>query len=271
MRFLFIIYIFSCIQSDLFSQNLEVKVYSESNAGLTEVFVDNDEYSPITIEFDFDLKNMKSTLGAKFSIVVPAKSMKYAATKLSVDDARKVYGYKLKNAMFRGDFNASVDKGFVYELPYEIGSTYKVFQGYNGKMTHKGENALDFSMAVGDIITASREGIVVEVVQENSRTCFDPECVKYNNYILILHGDGSFAEYTHIKKDGSFVQAGDTVSVGEQIGYSGKVGYASGPHLHFEVYVPTKRGKQTLKTLFRTENKTPELLQEGKSYIRIKN
>ena len=271
MRFLFIVYILFCIQSNLISRDFEVKIYSETNAGITDFLVDNDEYFPVTIEFEFDLKNMKSTLGAHFTVVVPAKTMKHVVTKLTVDDAKKVYGYKVKTGLTMGDINASVDMGFVYELPYQVGSTYKVFQGYNGKITHKGENALDFSMAVGDVITASRDGIVVEVVQKNSRTCFDPECVKYNNFILILHSDGSFAEYTHIMKDGSLVQAGDTIAIGEQIGYSGKVGYASGPHLHFEVYVPSKRGKKTLKTLFRTENETSELLVEGKSYIRVKN
>ncbi len=80
MRFLFIVYLLSCIQSNLISRDFEVKVYSETNAGVTEFFVDNDEYFPVTIEFEFDLKNMKSTLGAHFTVVVPEKARKQLLT-----------------------------------------------------------------------------------------------------------------------------------------------------------------------------------------------
>jgi len=92
---------------------------------------------------------------------------------------------------------------------------YVINQGYMGKSTHKGINALDFSMPLGTEILAVRSGVVVKVIQSNDKSCIQKECVKFNNLIIIYHKDGTFAEYVILKKriKGESWQSGYTGSI----------------------------------------------------------
>jgi hypothetical protein len=62
-----------------------------------------------------------------------------------------------------------------------------------------------------------------------------------NNYIWIEHPNGEWSKYTHVRT-GSVAanghQTGDFVQAGEALGIEGQVGFAGGPHLHFEVALP---------------------------------
>ena len=55
----------------------------------------------------------------------------------------------------------------------------------------------------------------------------------YGSYVVISHGNGSQTLYSHMSKVSAF--DGQTVSKGDVIGYVGKTGLATGPHLHFEI------------------------------------
>lgn len=57
----------------------------------------------------------------------------------------------------------------------------------------------------------------------------------YGNYVLIDHGGGMATLYAHMTSRA--VYPGQTVAMGELIGYVGSTGNSSGPHLHFEVRV----------------------------------
>jgi len=60
-------------------------------------------------------------------------------------------------------------------------------------------------------------------------------CCSYGLYVVIDHGNGYQTLYAHLSKVS--VSVGERVSQGELIGYGGRSGYATGPHLHFEVHV----------------------------------
>jgi len=95
------------------------------------------------------------------------------------------------------------------------------------------------------------------------------KCKKYNNLIIIYHPDGTFAEYTHIKHNGSKVKIGDKVSKGQLIGYSGNVGWSSGPHLHLVIFNQNLDNRETLKTKFKTgDGSIIEYLVEKEEYSR---
>lgn len=51
----------------------------------------------------------------------------------------------------------------------------------------------------------------------------------------IDHGGGMTTLYGHM--DGFAVSAGQTVSIGQVLGYVGNSGFSQGPHLHFEVRI----------------------------------
>ena len=58
----------------------------------------------------------------------------------------------------------------------------------------------------------------------------------YGYYIIINHNNGYWTLYAHLSRFASDVDAGDIVQRGQLIGYIGSTGWATGPHLHFEVW-----------------------------------
>lgn len=61
----------------------------------------------------------------------------------------------------------------------------------------------------------------------------------YGNKIVVDHGGGYVTLYAHCSK--ILVKAGQHVEQGEVIGYVGSTGWATGPHLHFEIMFEGER------------------------------
>ena len=57
----------------------------------------------------------------------------------------------------------------------------------------------------------------------------------YGKYVMIDHGNNVTTLYGHLSK--IYVVKGQKIGVGEVIGQEGETGWATGPHLHFEVRV----------------------------------
>jgi hypothetical protein len=119
-------------------------------------------------------------------------------------------------------------------------------QGFNGRVSHKDVYAVDFDMPEGEKVCAARSGKVVGMRKDSDKGGFDKKFMNDANYVQIEHSDGTVAMYGHFKKDGVFVDVGDVVFAGEVIGLSGKTGYVTGPHLHFDV----GRGQKTIPFKF---------------------
>lgn len=99
--------------------------------------------------------------------------------------------------------------------------------GYNREsgaetIIHKGT---DFKAAFGTPIYAINDGIV-------RMTKFFSV---YGNTVIIDHGLGIESMYMHLSK--MTVKPGQTVVKGQIIGYTGDVGYATGPHLHLTIRI----------------------------------
>ena len=140
--------------------------------------------------------------------------------------------------------NTVHDDDHLYSLPYASNKSYQVLQGFGSRFSHTGleEFALDIDMPVGTPVHAARAGMVAEVEESHNRGCWDDGCGKYANFIVIRHSDGTTGEYYHLRKGGSVVDVGDTVTQGQKIGYSGNTGHTTMPHLHFAVYCPASWG-----------------------------
>ena len=54
-------------------------------------------------------------------------------------------------------------------------------------------------------------------------------------YIIINHNNGYYSVYGHMSRFYEGMSKGTTVERGQQIGYIGSSGWATGPHLHFEI------------------------------------
>ena len=59
----------------------------------------------------------------------------------------------------------------------------------------------------------------------------------YGNTVMIDHGNGVVTLYAHQPSGGIKVSVGQRVRKGQRIGTVGMTGYATGPHLHFEVRI----------------------------------
>ena len=57
----------------------------------------------------------------------------------------------------------------------------------------------------------------------------------YGNHIIINHNNGYYSLYGHLSGFASGIREGSVVSRGQLIGYVGSSGWATGPHLHFEI------------------------------------
>ena len=120
-----------------------------------------------------------------------------------------------------------------YVLPYPVGETYQVHLSQcSGSYHSKGQPdqfAVDFGMDIGTLITASRDGTVVHVVENGIDGEFP------NNLVVVRHSDDTYAQYMHLTQYGAIPEEGEFVSRGDSIGFSGATGLAGYPHLHFVV------------------------------------
>tara|TARA_R100001509_G_scaffold64187_2_gene35334 strand:+ start:30972 stop:31820 length:849 start_codon:yes stop_codon:yes gene_type:complete len=203
----------------------------------------NSNYYPVTIELDLKLKNMISSEKNPLTTVIPGKS-KLELLELEVDTPNSSSGWEYNFKYYQGSIFAKHNDKIAYRLPYKIGEQHRLDQGYNGKFSHKGDSrySLDFNMEEGTEIYSSRAGTVVEIEARYSNGGKHKSFIDKANYVTILHDDGTFAQYSHLRKNGVTVSIGQKVKVGERIGYSGSTGYVTGPHLHFTVLQAKKGG-----------------------------
>jgi len=268
MKFYFFIFLVFTIS--LCKAKHNVRIYPEkTDSGIT-IYADNHEFCHMSIKIDFNNVNLNIDGTNNKIYVIDAKKKRQLLVKLSISKNAKTYKLSYKSKAIYGNYNLKeYDIDYKYNLPYEKSNIFRVSQGYNGKSSHQNKNALDFSMPIGTKITSIRDGIVIKVVEENSKNCAREKCKKFNNSILIYHPDGTFAIYSHIKKNGAIVDIGDKVTKGQVIGYSGNVGFSSGPHLHLSVFKQNFKKRQTLKTKFKIGNgDDAEYLIEKNKYIR---
>ena len=124
----------------------------------------------------------------------------------------------------------SIPRGYkeraMFQMPSEGGRITSGFgrrrNPFDGGFSsfHKG---VDIGLDLGTRFRAAREGVVI----------FAQRMGGYGNCIFIRHSDGFVSVYAHGKK--IMVRRGDVVQRGQLIGYVGRTGNATGPHLHFEI------------------------------------
>ncbi|MBQ7637485.1 MAG: peptidoglycan DD-metalloendopeptidase family protein [Clostridia bacterium] len=108
--------------------------------------------------------------------------------------------------------------------PNQINSDY----GYRWGRLH---GAIDIGSSsgtsLGKTVVAAAQGTVVVAGVHSS----------YGYYVKIDHGNGMQTLYAHCMAGSLLVSAGDRVYAGQPIARVGQTGYATGPHLHFEVII----------------------------------
>ncbi len=116
--------------------------------------------------------------------------------------------------------------GWPHDLVDDVTAGYGEFRTYNGGLTHAFHYGVDFGVNFARMnIYAPAKGRVVFAGPLDIR----------GNATFIDHGWGVYTAYYH--QDEILVHVGDIVEPGQVIGYTGKSGRVSGPHLHWEVWV----------------------------------
>lgn len=100
--------------------------------------------------------------------------------------------------------------------------------GYRGDEFHGG---IDIMAAGGSTIMAASPGTVVTVAEDGG----------WGAYVKVDHGGGVYTLYAHMISGSQTVSVGQFVNAGDSLGLVGQTGYASVPHLHFEVYAGGSR------------------------------
>jgi urea transporter/murein DD-endopeptidase MepM/ murein hydrolase activator NlpD len=155
---------------------------------------------------------------------------------------------------------------FPLQLPF-LGN-WIVSQGYEGKITHKGDwsKALDFVVLDEEMKTYKNNGMLCEDFHCFGKPVLSPadayvvESIDYiednpigevdtklnwGNTLVLNHLPGLFTKFSHLQKFSLKVKKGDYVKKGDIIALVGNSGRSPEPHLHFQVQTTPFIGSKT--------------------------
>ena len=103
--------------------------------------------------------------------------------------------------------------------------TRRVYRYSNGSSSTSIHAGIDYGVPTGTEVTACGSGKVILACMR----------IVSGNSVIIEHAPGVYSIYYHMDK--IEVEENTTVSAGALLGYSGATGFATGPHLHWEIRV----------------------------------
>ncbi len=87
------------------------------------------------------------------------------------------------------------------------------------------------SVSAADDALVAEAGVVLEARRWSG----------YGNWLRVRHAGGWDTGYGHISRYAPGIHAGSRVRQGQVVAYVGSTGSATGPHLHYEVWLKGKR------------------------------
>ena len=264
-----LITLWMCMVACVDNPEYDIQVYDEEiNDHEVILYADNNEPFPVSVELHLELSGLQSShRNGDITVLNPNEKKQALALLNPVPGESWSYESSLR-MIFGNVLIERYDTNYQYALPYAPGSQELVTQGYHGKMSHQNEYALDFNMKEGTPVYAARDGLVIKVVDHHKKSCTDESCTEFNNFITIQHTDGTCADYGHLQKNSARVKMGDQVTTNTHIADSGQTGWATGPHLHFVVYLPSLDKAKTIPPLFKMEGEKFGYLQADEIYRR---
>lgn len=242
-----------------------VSLRAQNQGDAIAIFIENNNPYGVTVVLEANHRNMRAEPAEKEISLKANSSLCYTKLYPQGNNSRYSYHY----SWIIGTKDAQHDTNFLYRLPYALGSSHIVSQGYNGAFSHFGQSqyAIDFAMKIGTKIYAARDGIVVRTRADSNRVGTTREYAKDGNFITIEHEDGTLATYYHLQQNGVVVKVGEKVAQGELLGYSGNTGFSSGPHLHFAVFKAKNASTtESIPVRFRSEQGIIQEPLRGKAY-----
>ncbi len=124
-------------------------------------------------------------------------------------------------------------KGFLLRTPVDGARITSTF----GQRKHpvlgytRAHQGVDFGAGTGTPILAAGDGVVLEARR----------WAGYGNWLRIRHAGQWDTGYGHISRYAPGIHAGSRVRQGQVVAYVGATGLATGPHLHYEVWLKGQR------------------------------
>jgi len=137
-----------------------------------------------------------------------------------------------------GDPHARPDAEYLYTPPVPERGLFTIAQGFDGTYSHNTSGsryAIDIGMPIGSAVRAARGGLVISVQDSHAGGGNSVAYRSQTNSVYVLHSDGTFGIYAHLRQHSALVRPGQTVRAGQIVAQSGNTGYSTGPHLHFAV------------------------------------
>ena len=246
-----------------------IRFIKEQTGDVISLRVKSDYVTEFTVTVEATLENTTASRPLPFTVESAGRSS-FVLVRFEPTDKRQRWHFEYHPYWQLGTPRVTTSNDADYAMPFGPGR-YVVMQGPRGTFSHNvgsgSENAVDWTVPEGTIVCAARDGRVVGVRQDSNIGGADRSLRGFANFVIIKHSDGTFAEYLHLQKDGVMVNIGDQVTTGQPIGLSGQTGFASKPHLHFDVFqaIDGKR-KVSLPFRLKTNHGTFTEFVRGQAY-----
>ncbi|MCP5140726.1 MAG: peptidoglycan DD-metalloendopeptidase family protein [Gammaproteobacteria bacterium] len=128
-------------------------------------------------------------------------------------------GHPMRKTFLRSPIkNAPVTSGFTLSRYHPVLKTWRAHRG------------VDYGASTGTPIRSTADGTITKLGWSNG----------YGKVVTIQHAGRYSTLYAHMSRFAPKLKEGSRVSQGQVIGYVGKTGLATGPHLHFEFRIDGK-------------------------------
>jgi murein DD-endopeptidase MepM/ murein hydrolase activator NlpD len=216
------------IESSLFQAAADASLDDRVAFELAEIF----QYD---IDFVLDIQQ-----GDRFTVVYeeifqdgePLRTGNILAAKF-INEGREYRAVRYTDAQHHADYFApdgrSLRKAFI-RAPVQfsrISSRFNPSRRHPVLNTIRAHRGVDYAAPVGTPVRAAGDG----------RVRFAGRQGGYGNVIELEHGSGVVTVYGHLSRFASRMHRGQRVDLGQVIGYVGRTGLATGPHLHYEYRV----------------------------------
>ncbi|MGM0414722.1 MAG: M23 family metallopeptidase [Bacillota bacterium] len=114
------------------------------------------------------------------------------------------------------------DESFIWPLEGRLTTDFGATRYHNNELANR-HSGIDIAAPTGTPVAASNTGQVT----------LAEDLLATGKTIIIDHGWNIYTSYLHLSE--LFVEKGDYISKGEEIGAVGSTGFSTGPHLHWSV------------------------------------
>jgi murein DD-endopeptidase MepM/ murein hydrolase activator NlpD len=224
------------------AQQRTVRIERRGDPATPALYAVNENHAPVQLKLDLKrLDNLRPaglapgrSLPDHFLVPARGELRLVALQRVGPGSTGLDYDYRWQ----LGDPAAQPDANYAYLAPIPTSGSFRVTQSFNGGFSHRGDSgryAVDIAMPVGTAVRAARGGLVISVTDQHIGGGNSPGYRDQTNSVYVMHDDGTFGVYAHLRHRSALVKPGQRVERGQILAQSGNTGYSTAPHLHFAV------------------------------------